>query len=86
MPSRIPENQSPSSLAAFQSAGSRRRQTVEEQEGDYFQQERDRELEVERARQQQIRDKTPGLGLRSTGAKVGEIECMPNVQFFHCFK
>jgi exocyst complex component 4 len=66
-----------SALAAFQSAGSRRRQTVEEGESRYFQQERERELESERARQQRIRDKAPGL--RSKGNKVGEIDGMPIV-------
>jgi exocyst complex component 4 len=89
MPSRNPvRNQtSPSSLhsalAAFQTAGSRRRQTAEEGEN-YFQQERERDLEAERARQQRIRDKAPGL--RSKGAKVGEIDGMLSILVFYCIK
>jgi exocyst complex component 4 len=69
-----------SALAAFQSAGSRRRQTVEEGESYHSHHERERELEAERARQQRIRDKAPGL--RTKGTKVGEIDGM--LKPFHC--
>lgn len=67
-----------SALAAFQSAGSRRRWKVEGEEGVY--KEREREIEAERARQQRIRDKAPGL--RST--KGGEIDGMFHVHPFPC--
>lgn len=83
LPSRTLVQDQPSSLhsalAAFRSAGSRRRQPVEEGESYHFQQERERELEAERARQQRIREKAPGL--RSKGTKIGEIDGMLNIQF-----
>ena len=72
-----------SALAAFKSAGSRRRQTVEEGESYHFQQERERELDAERARQQRIRDKAPGL--RSKSTKAGEIDGMLNTQPFSLY-
>jgi len=95
LPSKTPVQDQPgslhSALAAFRSAGSRRRQPVEEGESYHLQQERERELEAERARQQRIRDKAPGVRGKST--KVGEIDGMLNIQLslydltfrFSCF-
>jgi exocyst complex component 4 len=61
-----------SALAAFQSAGSRRRQMTENGEDYQYQKERERELQAERVRQQRIREKAPGM--RSRNNRAGEID------------
>jgi len=61
-----------SALAAFQSAGSRRRQMTENDEDYQYQKERERELQAERVRQQRIREKAPGM--RSKNNRAGEID------------
>lgn len=58
-----------SALSAFQSAGTRRRQT---QDSDDYQRERALEIEAEKVRQQRIRDRAPGIRRGST--KGGEID------------
>lgn len=61
-----------SALAAFQSAGARRRRIMENEEDYQHQTERERELQAEKVRQQRIRDKAPGMKNKIT--KAGEID------------
>jgi len=59
-----------SALSAFKSAGSRRRQTPEDDDYNY-RKERELEIEAEKARQQRIRDRAPGV---RTKGRAGEID------------
>ncbi|KAG5353237.1 hypothetical protein C0989_009200 [Termitomyces sp. Mn162] len=62
-----------SALSAFKSAGSRRRDMVNESDDLEYQAERQNAIEEEKARQQRIRDKVPGR--RTNGkARVGDID------------
>lgn len=65
-----------STLSTFNSVGLRRRQTAEDEEDAQYQRERELALEAERARQQRIREKAPGM--RSKGARAGEIDGTPS--------
>ncbi|KAF7320273.1 Sec8 exocyst complex component specific domain-containing protein [Mycena kentingensis (nom. inval.)] len=59
-------------MSAFQAAGSRRRNTEEDE---YYQRERRAEMEAEKLRQQRIRDKVPGR--RPNGkARAGDIDAV----------
>ncbi|KAG6890731.1 hypothetical protein C0992_013114 [Termitomyces sp. T32_za158] len=64
-----------SALSAFKSAGSRRRDMMNESEDAEYQAERQNALEAEKARQQRIRDKVPGR--RTNGkARAGDIDAV----------
>ncbi|KNZ74114.1 putative exocyst complex component sec8 [Termitomyces sp. J132] len=64
-----------SALSAFKSAGSRRRDMVNESDDLEYQAERQNAIEEEKARQQRIRDKVPGR--RTNGkARVGDIDAV----------
>jgi len=60
-----------SALSAFKSAGSRRRQTPQDDDDQNYRRERELEIEAEKARQQRIRDRA--IGLRGKG-RAGEID------------
>jgi len=60
-------------LSAFQSAGSKRRQTVEDDDY-YYQRQRELEIEAEKARQLRLKERTPGI--RSKSGRGGEIDGM----------
>lgn len=64
-----------SALSAFKSAGSRRRQTPED---DDYRREREIEIEAEKARQQRIRDRATGV--RGNG-RAGEIDGKISISF-----
>ncbi|KAJ7225698.1 exocyst complex component sec8 [Mycena pura] len=59
-------------MSAFQSAGSRRRDTSEEME---YQRERKEEMEAERLRQQRIRDRAPGRRMNGK-TRAGDIDAV----------
>lgn len=63
-------------LSAFKSAGSRKK-TLDSDDAEYWR-EREQEIEAEKARQQRIREKVPGLRVRSN-TKGGEIDGMSYV-------
>ncbi|KAG6885406.1 hypothetical protein C0993_002139 [Termitomyces sp. T159_Od127] len=64
-----------SALSAFKSAGSRRRDMMNESDDVEYQAERQNALEAEKARQQRIRDKVPGR--RTNGkARAGDIDAV----------
>lgn len=62
-----------SALTAFQSAGSKRRQQSEDNDDYLYRREREEEIEAEKARQQRIRDKAPGMRNRGN-TRGGEID------------
>lgn len=62
-----------SALTAFQSAGTKRRQQSEDNDDYLYKKEREEEIEAEKARQQRIRDKAPGMRNRGN-ARGGEID------------
>lgn len=72
------ENSTPTSLtsalSAFQSAGTRRKMTLESEDMDYFKGRED-ELAAEKQRQQRIRDKVPGRQVKRN-ARAGDIDSM----------
>ncbi|CAK5280151.1 unnamed protein product [Mycena citricolor] len=72
------EEKSPTSLtsvmAAFQSAGTRRRQMTNGSEDFDYQRDRQEEIEAENARQQRIRDRAPGRKLGK--ARAGDIDAV----------
>lgn len=59
-------------LSAFKSAGSRKK-TLDSEDAEYWRDQREQEIEAEKARQQRIREKVPGLRVRSN-TKGGEID------------
>ncbi|KAF6766580.1 Sec8 exocyst complex component-specific domain-containing protein [Ephemerocybe angulata] len=59
-------------LSAFKSAGSRKN-TVESEDAEYWR-ERDREIEAEKARQQRIRERAPGIRPARGNTRAGEID------------
>lgn len=63
-----------SALSAFQSAGTKRRQTVDDDDYQY-QKERELEIEAEKARQQRIRDRAPGIRKTARGGEIDGTYC-----------
>ncbi|KDR85374.1 hypothetical protein GALMADRAFT_234199 [Galerina marginata CBS 339.88] len=63
-----------SALSAFQSAGSRRRMP-DDSDDYYYKRERELEIEAEKARQQRIRDRAPGIRTRGN-TRAGEIDAV----------
>ncbi|KAF5323312.1 hypothetical protein D9611_005740 [Ephemerocybe angulata] len=61
-------------LSAFKSAGSRKN-TVESEDAEYWR-ERDREIEAEKARQQRIRERAPGIRPARGNTRAGEIDAV----------
>ncbi|KAJ2919296.1 hypothetical protein MD484_g1171, partial [Candolleomyces efflorescens] len=61
-------------LSAFKSAGSRKK-TLDSEDAEYWRDQREQEIEAEKARQQRIREKVPGLRVRSN-TKGGEIDAV----------
>lgn len=59
-------------LSAFKSAGSRKN-TAEGEDAEYWR-DREKEIEAEKARQQRIRERAPGLRARQGSTRGGEID------------
>ena len=66
-------------LTAFQSAGTRRRQTDETDED--YRRERELEIEAEKARQQRIRDRAPGARRDTRGGEIDGLSAISLVAF-----
>jgi exocyst complex component 4 len=62
-----------SALSAFKSAVARKK-TLESDDAEYWSREREREIEEEKARQQRIRDRVPGLNVVKGKKRAGEID------------
>ncbi|KAF4623818.1 hypothetical protein D9613_002144 [Agrocybe pediades] len=60
-------------LSAFQSAGSKRHQTVDDDDY-YYQRQRELDIEAEKARQLRIKERTPGM--RNKAGRGGEIDAV----------